>query len=216
EVRPVPKDSTPSRSAATASGTWGALIESALAGDPASVRRLIAELSPIVQNRAARILLRRSRRPGNVRQQLEDLVQEVLVSLFDDKGRALRAWSPKRGLSFEGFVGLVAERQIISILRSGKRSGWLEDPTDLSEIESQLPAVASPEAAIASKEVGRSVLDRLRERLSATGLEVFHALLVEEREISEVAKETGLSPGALYTWKSRILGIMREIHREIE
>src|SRR5687768_1618744 len=68
-------------------------------------------------------------RGRDLRQEVEDLTQEVFVALFADDARALRLWDPARGASLANFVGLLAEREVASILRSGRRSPWTEDPT---------------------------------------------------------------------------------------
>src|SRR5262245_39126253 len=122
-------------------------VHRALAGDDQALNRLVAMLTPVIQSRVARGLL--SRRVGsasgrNVRQEVEDLTQEVFLVLFADGGKVLRSWEPERGLTLPNFVGLVAERQTASILRSGKRNPWREDPT-LAEDFEQMPAELGPE-----------------------------------------------------------------------
>src|SRR5262245_1194983 len=106
-----------------------ARIEAALAGDEGAVRQLVDELGPVIQARVARALLRRAS-GRSVRQEVEDLTQEVFASLFEDDGRILRAWDETRGLSLKNFVGLVAGRQATSILRSGRTTPWRDDPAD--------------------------------------------------------------------------------------
>ena len=93
----------------------------------------------------ARVLLRRESAGlgRDVRQELEDIAQEVFAALFADGARLLKMWSPERGLSLANFVGLLAEREAISILRSGRRSPWTEDPTldtELAEVGGALTA----------------------------------------------------------------------------
>ncbi len=132
----------------------------------------------------------------------------------------LSKWDPTRGLGLDGFVGLVADRQVASILRSGKRSPWLEDPTsdeDLTrEVDVDARDTSSPERITASRDLCTKILDRLRERLSVTGLRLFHLTIVEEQAVEDVCAETGLQRGAVYTWKSRILSTIQGIARELE
>ena len=79
------------------------LLERVLAGDAASSRALVAALLPVVQARVARVLVRRRGGSGrDVRQEVEDLSQEVFAILFADGARVLRAWDPSRGLSLTG------------------------------------------------------------------------------------------------------------------
>ena len=73
---------------------------------------------------------------GRVRQDVEDLAQDVFLRLFEENGRVLRSWDPARGLSLENFAGLVAERHAISTLRTGKRNPWREDEAEEGVLES--------------------------------------------------------------------------------
>jgi RNA polymerase sigma-70 factor (ECF subfamily) len=186
-----------------------AFVQGALAGDEAALAALVRRLTPVVQARAARALLRAGRGAGpRLRQELKDLVQEVFLALFEGQGRILRSWDPERGLSLENFVGLVTERQVLSILRSGKRDPWRLDPTLDSELDSVSPE-ASPEAAAASKQALEQLLDRLRGCLSPLGWRLFELLYLRETSVEEVERETGLSSAAVYAWRSRLRRLVR-------
>ena len=179
------------------------------------VERALA--SPLVQARVARrLVLQRDRSGGDrdVRQEVEDLAQEVFLSLFADDARALRAWDPTRGLSLSNFVGLVAERQAISILRSGRRSPWRDDPT-LDEELDRLPEPRQSETAATSRDVVERLLDRLTEELTPMGRRLFDLLLVEEVPVAEAMVSTGLSAEALYAWRSRLRRVARQLLAEL-
>lgn len=130
-------------------------VRSALAGDADAVRWLVDTLTPVIQARVARALLRRAHAAGArcSRQEVEDLTQEVFVSLFEADGKILLAWEPERGMSLANFVGLVAERQAASILRSGRRSPWTEDPTLGEELERLSPSSMGPDERVASQQL---------------------------------------------------------------
>lgn len=185
-------------------------VRKALAGDEPALTRLIRTLTPVIQSRVARgLLLRRTGTAAgrNVRQEVEDLTQEVFLILFADGGKVLRSWSPERGLSLLNYVGLVAERQTASVLRSGKRSPWKEDPTlpeDLPEDFSPSFPESGPEQTAASREAIRLLLERLDEELSPLGRHLFDLLFLRELPIEEVVHETGMSPDAVYAWRSRL------------
>lgn len=186
-----------------------AFLKRALAGDHAAVARLVERLTPVVHARAARALLRAGRGAGpRLRQELKDLVQEVFLALFEGGGRILQSWAPERGLSLENFVGLVTERQVLSILRSGKRDPWREDPTLASELESVSPE-AGPETVVASKQALERLLERLRGCLSPLGWRLFELLYLQERSVSEVEQATGLKSAAVYAWRSRLRRLAR-------
>lgn len=186
-----------------------AFVQDALAGDEAALGALVRRLTPVVQARVARVLLRAGRGAGpRLRQELKDLVQEVFLALFEGQGRILLSWDPERGLSLENFVGLVTERQVLSILRSGKRDPWRLDPTLDSELDGVSPE-ASPEAAAVSKQALEMLLERLRGCLSPLGWRMFELLYLHEVSVEDVERETGLSSAAVYAWRSRLRRLVR-------
>lgn len=180
------------------------LLERTLAGDRAASRALLERLAPIIQARVVRALYRR-RGPAarDPRQELMDMTQEVFVALLDDDARALRAWRAERGLSLEGFVGLLAERQVASILRTGRRSPWREEPTDEAALD-RAAGPSEPEAAGASRDLLARVLERLREDLTPRMLALFYALWVDETPVDTICEEMGMNRDAVYAARSRI------------
>ncbi len=193
-----------------------ALLDLALSGDSAATRRLVGTLVPIVQARVVRTLLRRRGAAGrDVRQEVEDLAQEVFAALFADGGKVLRAWDASRGLSLASFCGLIAEREAASILRSGRRSPWTEAATELDELEKSLAEVPDVEVRVSSREQLAGLIDRVRGALSPRGLELFHRLVVEEESVESVCTSTGMTTDAVYGWKSRITKVVRKLAAEM-
>lgn len=192
-----------------------ALLDRALSDVPrdrVAVRQLVSLLAPVVHARVARTLVRRRGGTGrDVRQEVEDLAQDVFAALFADEAKVLRAWDETRGLSLVSFCGLVAEREAASILRSGRRSPWTEAATELDDLEKSLAEVPDAEVAIASREQLQRLVDRLREALSPRGLELFHRLIVEEETVGSVCASTGMTADAVYAWKSRIAKVIRKL-----
>jgi RNA polymerase sigma-70 factor (ECF subfamily) len=192
------------------------LLARALGGDSRAGDALVELLLPVIHARVARALVRSPRRAGRAwRQEVEDRVQEVLVFLFEQDARVLRSWDQARGLSLRNFVGLVADRQMASVLRSGKQSPWTEDPT-LSEALDALVEPQSPEPEILAKSRVEALLRELESRLSPVGKSLFLRLVVEERPIEEVASSTGMKPPALYQWRSRLLKLARAILSDVD
>jgi len=191
--------------------------ERALDGDDEALDGFVRRMTPIVQARVARKLLAyRDRAAGgrDVRQEVEDLTQEVFLALFADGARVLRSWRPERGLSLENFVGLVAERQAVSILRSQRRSPWSSDPT-LDETLDAFGSDAVAEREAVSRDTLSRLLDRLTEELSPLGRQLFDLLLVEEVPVAEATARTGLSSDAIYTWRSRLRRLARRLLAEL-
>ncbi|MBM4270513.1 MAG: hypothetical protein FJ144_28560, partial [Deltaproteobacteria bacterium] len=97
------------------------LVARALARDPAACRRLVDALTPAIQSRVNGALDRRRRSGGRApsHHEVVDYTQEVFLALFDRGGYVLRSWDPERGASLPTFAGLVAERVVAAIARSG-------------------------------------------------------------------------------------------------
>ena len=193
------------------------LVQRALAGDQTALTRLVAGLTPVVQARVARTLLARRSHLGSgrdVRQEVEDLSQEVFLSLFSRSAHILRSWQAERGLSLENFVGLVAERQVVSFLRSGRRNPWKEDPTSAEDLDTMAPG-HGPEEVAASREQLSLLLERLREKLSPLGHQIFMLLFVQEMSVPETMAASGLTADAVYAWRSRLRRVAQQLLAEL-
>jgi RNA polymerase sigma-70 factor (ECF subfamily) len=201
-------------------------IERVLAGEPTALKAFVRELTPVIQARVAKALfVQRHRAVGrDVRQEVEDLTQELFVVLFADRGAVLRHWDPEKGLSLKNFVGLVTERQVRAILCTGKRCPWTEDPTLDVELvaEADRRAEASvrirvdePEQRFASAEVLHVVLERLEQQLSPLGMRLFQLLVLEEHEVEKVCAQMSMKRDAVYAWRSRLARLAREIYAEV-
>lgn len=193
------------------------IVDEALRGDADATRRLVKLVLPVIQARIGRVLARRRARSNrDVRQEIEDLAQEVFVSLFERQGRTLRAWDPSRGLSLSSFCGLIAEREAASILRSGRRSPWTEDATSDEALEKDAGIASDDvEGALVSRDHLLRLVDRLREELSPLGLEMFQRLLVDEEPVDHVCAVTSMKADAVYAWRSRLSKLARKLAKEI-
>lgn len=191
------------------------VLELALGGDSRALRELTASLLPIVQARVARALLRRSGQAAGrpIRQELEDLSHEVMLSLLADGARVLRSWRRERGVPLQAFVGFVAEREVASLMRTARRNPWTEDPT-LSEGLDRGDQ-GDFELRIESQQLLERLLDRLTEQLSPLGLRLFELLFIAQRTVPEVCTETGMNRDAVYAWRSRLSRVARQLCGEL-
>lgn len=192
------------------------IVRDALAGRRDALRAFVAAMSPVIQARVVRGLLRRRTQAAgrDIRQEVEDMTQDVFGALFAHDARVLRAWDPVRGLSLANFVGLVADRQVASILRSGRKNPWRETPEDLDELESGSEPVPGPEPRVHSRETLALLLDRMRASLSPRGLELFQRLYVDEEPIDEVARKLEMTRDAVYAWRNRVGKTLRTFAAE--
>lgn len=199
----------------TVAGISTELVDGALAGNPQATGQLVAALTPVIQARVNRALALRYRQGGRApsRADVLDLTQDVFLALLDNDGRVLRSWKPERGLSLQNFVGMVAERRVGAVMRSGRRSGWAEDPTEQSALQDSVAVADEPK--LESRELLAKMLERMRQTLSPRGLSIFEALIVRERPPEEVARSQDISVEAVYMWRSRLRKTARDIEAEL-
>lgn len=189
------------------------LIARVLRREPAACRTIVDRLTPVVQRQVNAALLRRR---FGTREDVRDLTQEVFRILLEDDAAALRRWAPDKGASLEGWVGLIAERKVGSILASGRKSGHAEDATEDAKLEALATTSPSPEHQTTSREELRQVLDALKSSLSDQGFELFVLLFVEQRDVEWVMAHRSLSRDAVYAWRSRLSKRAREISRKMQ
>jgi hypothetical protein len=190
------------------------LLDAALDGDARSLRALVERLVPTVRARVHHVLVRHGRR-AQAAQVAPDLIQHVFLMLFEAEGRRLRAWEPSRGAALSTFVGLVAEREVVAILRRERRNPWTEAPTDGDELALHLGSAADQELEVADRDWLNVVLDKALAKLDDRGLLLFQRLVVDEAAVDTVARETGATLAALYMWKSRFARLVRAIERDL-
>ena len=188
------------------------LVESALAGLAGARRELAGRLLDVVQREVAFVLRRAVVGQGrDPRQEVRDLVQEVLVSLFENDGRELRRWDPARGRSLDSFVRLVARRKAARILGQRKGNPWADQPVDPQAIDDdELDAEADALLRqLEQREELGSVLDALYARMSDRDFQLFDLLFVEERDPAEVADALNMTRGAVNAWAYRTRKLAR-------
>lgn len=196
---------------------WPEWVEKIGRGDPHAVRWMVGALSPVIHATVARRLLRaRGAGRWDARQEVKDFVQQVFAALFADGARALKQWDAARGRSFPSFVSLLAEREVLSILRTRSRNPWSEEPIEI-DADTTLGdgGDAGPESVVASREALAAIVRVVRERLKDRGVELFHLLVVEERSVEEVAELLGMTTGAVYAWHGRFRKLVHEVAADL-
>ncbi|WP_437675880.1 RNA polymerase sigma factor [Sorangium sp. So ce131] len=185
----------------------------AIAGDDTARRGLVDQLTPVLRARVTRRLAARG--AGSRSAHAEDLIQDVLMALFDEEARVLRAWDPGRGLSLANFVGLVTERHVLSAQRTRSRSLWAEEPTSDDEIVTMSGAVDETESVIAARELVARMFRRLAGELSPLGMQLLQLMFIEEVPIDRIAAELGMTRTSLYVWRHRLVKAARRCAEEL-
>ena len=190
-----------------------ALIRRAVTdGDRRAIERVVRALTPIVHGRVARVLLRRrgAARGRDVRQEIQDQVQDVFETLLSDGGRRMLAWSPERG-GAATFFGLLAERRVLNALASRRQSPWTEDPSESDALDLRMGGAATVERIVASRELLDEVGRRLREGLNDRDRRLFELMYVHQLEDDEIRDAMDIGRDALYQARRRLKVRMREL-----
>jgi RNA polymerase sigma factor (sigma-70 family) len=191
-------------------------IERAVSGDQIEMDALVESITPPIR---ARVLLRLRRsgvhaRCGTARYDVEDLTQDVLLKLFRDRGAVLRRWQPARGLSLPGFVAMIAQNHVASVLsRAAARCEFASAPEKLSDRSVEAPRIVQRCEAVEAIE---KLSSALRDRISERAMRVFELLLVEQRPVREVCSMLSISRSALYTLAHRVRRQLTSIAVEME
>ncbi len=180
-----------------------AMVREALGGSERAMEALVERLSPVIQARVVRSLLRRRSggAPRVERADVEDLTQSIFLELFRRDGKVLKRWSPKAGLSLENFVGMITERRVISRLN---RHRGRERPLDEAVQDVSSCPLPGPESRLASRELLQCVTKRLSRELSELGHTMFELLFVWEGSTEEVGERMEMSPEAVRKWRHRL------------
>jgi RNA polymerase sigma-70 factor (ECF subfamily) len=182
-----------------------ALIADALGGSKVATRRLYDLVRPEIASEIGHRLARVAPTQGrSATQERDDLVQHVFVSLWEKDGELLRRWDPARGRSLASYVRLIARSRTLDVLRSPTRSPWQMQPMTDDELEGGSdPQPAAQAKVVHAREQLAKVQRLLALKFSARDWSLFYALLVDERATKDVADELGMTPAAVYQWRSR-------------
>jgi RNA polymerase sigma factor (sigma-70 family) len=187
-----------------------ALLSALLGGAQGSARdRLWRQFVDSYERLIVSCVLKVLRRYGAAfsREDLDDLVGDVWLSLLRDDLRKLRQYDAARGFRLASFLGLVATNLTIDHLR-----GRVGDTTPLDEVPGEGALVGHEPARDPIEErqrahMARLALSRLSEEERTFVVECFH----EEASPEALAKRLGLSANTVYSRKFKVRAKMARI-----
>jgi RNA polymerase sigma-70 factor (ECF subfamily) len=145
------------------------------------------------------------------RQDVDDLVQSVLVSLFEQSGRVLKTWDPARGMGLVGFVALIARRRVLRTMSGFRGNLWSMTPM-ASELLDEHPELQADTLADVEHALELDTTwARLEPWLDARGRRLFRAIYVEQRAIVDVCAQESMSADAVHAWTARVRHKVREL-----
>jgi RNA polymerase sigma factor (sigma-70 family) len=168
-------------------------MAAAQAGDRSAYETLLRECVPIIKSVA--------RRQGVSPGQVDDVVQEVLLSIH----RARATYDPKR--SFTAWLQVIAERRAIDHLRRANRQRLREVHAPI-DYEKEVDPTADPSRSVQHADDTARVARALA-GLPARQREAVKHLVLEERSLTDTAALTRRTEGALKVNLHRALKALR-------
>lgn len=144
----------------------------------------------------------------------DDLAQEVFRAVAGAIGR----WDPdpSRG-AFRGWLFRIARNLMVNLLAAQSRHPRGAGGSDLVSLLEAQPAPESEDTVLFDGEYRRRLFDWAAERVRPAFREptwlAFWRTGVEGQDVADVARSLGLTPGAVYIARSRVMARLR---REIE
>ncbi|MCA9546712.1 MAG: sigma-70 family RNA polymerase sigma factor, partial [Myxococcales bacterium] len=180
------------------------LIRKALNGHGGALRALTQRVLPVVRSRAAAYLRRRGGRLGA--QDVDDLTQEIWLSLLEQDGRLLRAYDHSRGKSLEGYVGMVCRRELWRRNRAhlAERRGGGVDAAPIEDAQHEAAATPDPEQATIGRDLLEGLSAFLMAELPERGQLVLKLIYEDHLGPADAAELMGVNTQVVYNWQHKI------------
>jgi RNA polymerase sigma-70 factor (ECF subfamily) len=140
-----------------------------------------------------------------------DLVQDVLRSVARNAHRL--NYDPKRG-TFRGWLYTVTRNKVYNFLTSNKNRPKSSGDSNIHERLDNLPGRADEAQDEWEREYQRRLsaqaMERVKHEFQPNTWQAFWGTAVEGRAAVEVGNELGMTSGAVYVAKSRVLARLRE------
>jgi RNA polymerase sigma factor (sigma-70 family) len=158
-----------------------------------------------------------ARRKGFQDADAADLSQEV----FRAVAAAIERWDPdpSKG-SFRGWLFRIARNLMINALAGQKQQLRGTGDTDANRLLGERAAKSEEDSAMFEAEYMRQVfgwaIERVRGEFREANWQAFWQTGVEGKDAGEVAGALGMSVGAVYKSKSRVMARLRQVIRQVE
>lgn len=143
-----------------------------------------------------------------------DMTQEVLARVAG----AINRWDPdpQRG-TFRGWISRITRNMVIQFLRSKNRLPVTSDDSSIEQLIQSAPD-HSAESDMFDLEHERQVFawaaEKIRGSFQPSSWQAFWATAIENRPADVVAAELGMTTGAVYIAKSRVMAKLKQtVHR---
>jgi RNA polymerase sigma-70 factor (ECF subfamily) len=159
------------------------------------------------------LVYRLGQRKGLQDADARDLCQEVFRAVAGSIDR----WEPSRG-SFRGWLSTIARNLMINFLTRGRHQARGSGATSVQELLEAQPAADPSATAVFDREFRRQLFlaaaSEVQSEFATATWQAFWQTAVEDLRPAEVAAALGLSVGAVYVARSRVLArIRRRVER---
>jgi RNA polymerase sigma-70 factor (ECF subfamily) len=146
-----------------------------------------------------------------------DLSQDVLRAVAG----AIERYDPDPKLgSFRAWLFTIARNLILNLLAAQRRHPRGSGDTDVNRLLEQQPAPDPEDTALFDAEYRRQLFrwaaDRIRGEFRPTTWQAFWRTGVQDESPKGVAADLGLTLGALYVARSRVMARLRQVIEEVE
>jgi RNA polymerase sigma-70 factor (ECF subfamily) len=173
------------------------LLQRVRGRDEAAWGRLMQLFTPLVYEWA--------RRAGLSEHDAADVVQDVFAGVLRGIGDFSRE---REGATFRGWLRRITQFKVADFRRRGEAVA--EGGTDANLRLQDQPDAADEDDPAAGELLVRRGLDLIRDEFEPRTWRAFQAVALEGRAAAEVATESGMSVGAVYVAKSRVMKRLRE------
>lgn len=157
-----------------------------------------------------------ARRGGLQDADARELVQNVLLAV----ARAVGKWKPdaERG-RFRSWLFRIARNQLIDLWAKRRRQEVATGGTSFVGVMEQLPAADCDESHLLlehRRELFRLAAARVKHSVKPATWQAFWLTGVEECDPERAAREIGISVGAVYVARCRVIARLRDEYEELE
>jgi len=173
-----------------------ALINQCIKGSTTAWRQFTEQFSPFVYYVIQKVV--KSKCPDISREEINDLHNDIFVSIMDKNGRKLRQYEGKNGCLVAKWDRIIAVRATIDFLKKRRHMLSLSDEKAEKEAEKKSASDATP-LKVLEREEQRNIVKELLEDLSPKDQLFMRLLYYEETSPREIAKILNSTPNAVYS-----------------
>lgn len=164
------------------------------------------EFVEIYQPLIYRIAINRGLQPADAR----DLTQDVLLRV----AKAVNQWNPNPAKgTFRGWISRITRNMVIDYFRSNHRLPITTDETSVFKLIRSTPQPGEETGQFDLEQERQTfawAAEKIKTSFSDKTWQAFWSTAVEQQDAASVAKQLGISRGAVYIARSRVMAKLKE------